>query len=60
MIGLIADATEDVIELGAKEVHEIETLSQDNEKHYVFYKLEEEEQDKLVKKAFSIDQFQKL
>tara|TARA_B100001989_G_scaffold218091_1_gene169459 strand:- start:1483 stop:2610 length:1128 start_codon:yes stop_codon:yes gene_type:complete len=25
-----------------------------------FYKLEEEEQDKLVKKAFSIDQFQKL
>ena len=30
-------------ELGPKEVYELETLSQDNEKHYVFYKLEEEE-----------------
>ena len=43
IIGLIADATEEVIELGPKEVYELETLSQDNEKHYVFYKLEEEE-----------------
>ena len=43
MIGLIADATEEVIELGPKEVYELETLSQDNEKNYIFYKLEEEE-----------------
>ena len=43
MIGLIADATEEVIELGPKEVYELETLSQDNEKNYVFYKLEDEE-----------------
>ena len=43
IIGLIADATEEVIELGPKEVYELETLSQDNEKHYIFYKLEDEE-----------------
>ena len=43
MIGLIADATEEVIELGQKEVYELETLAQDNEKNYIFYKLEEEE-----------------
>jgi len=43
MIGLIADATEEVIELGPKEVYELETLSQDNEKNYIFYKLEDEE-----------------
>jgi len=43
MIGLIADATEEVIELGPKEAYELETLSQDNEKNYTFYKLEDEE-----------------
>ena len=43
MIGLIADATEEVIELGPKEAYELETLSQNNEKNYTFYKLEDED-----------------
>ncbi len=43
IIGLIADATEEVIELGPKEVYELETLNQNNEKNYTFYKLEDEE-----------------
>jgi chemotaxis signal transduction protein len=43
MVGLIADATEEVIELENEEILELETLSRDNEKSYIFFKMKEEE-----------------
>ena len=43
MVGLIADATEEVIELEDTEILELETLSRDNEKNYIFFKMKEEE-----------------
>jgi chemotaxis signal transduction protein len=43
MVGLIADATEEVIELSNDEILELETLTHDQEKNYVFCQVQNED-----------------
>ena len=42
MVGLIADATEEVIELSHDEILELETLTHNQDKNFVFYQIQEE------------------